>query len=417
MDLPISRRGAAASGAAILVAIIGGLLVGYILFLPPAQREALLFGDNAPPAGGGPGYGPGVFTQYGPVLVLTASPGTLRLLKFPVAEHDIPSTTIFTRIDTEEIKLIESAIVKNGIFARSNLAMTFDADREASRNYVLSFNVDQPGAGSMRVLLNGNVVYERPIREANPQPIVLPFDYIVDGENVLEIRVGSAPFWRANTYALRNVLVTADIMDVQGAHSMQTFSIPEQELASFDAAQLQFVPDCDPKKAGRLMVQLNTRLVRTPDNQTLELPNVLFNGYADCGVLFKTDVPKEYLREGENTVIFASQGGEFVIDRIKMVIRLKQNDYPTYYFNLPAEMYDGLDAGSSHLRLTLTFTDYRNVKTGEIVINGFVQSFSTKEYAYQAIIDPGILTPGPNTIQIAPHVDKLDVAEVKIELV
>jgi hypothetical protein len=148
---------------------------------------------------------------------------------------------------------------------------------------------------------------------------------------------------------------------------------------------------------------------------TEQVPNVIYSGLPDCGVLFKTDIPKEALRT-QNNILFSSMG-QYVIDRVKLVVQLKKNDYPVYYFNLPKGMFDTIDAGRGQLRLTMTFTDYRNVKNGEVVINGFVQTFNTKEYVYQAIIDPGILTPGPNTIQIAPHVDTLDVAEVKIELV
>jgi len=412
-----SRRGQNASQAAILVAIIGGLLVAYILFLPPAEREQLLFGNGGTGGNGGNGGG-GVFTQYGPVLVFKDTPGTLRLLKSTISEHNIPSATIYTKINTEEIKSIDSAIVKNGVFARQDLDIEFTADRQAGRNFLLSFNVDQAGDAPLRVLLNGHLLYERPIADRTPSPIPLPIDYLVDGTNHLVLQtddVGLA-FWASNTYFLHNILITADILDISGATAAQSFSIPQEELDGFDSAQLQFVPECKPAEAGRLIVNLNSVTVRGPGNATQQVPNVLYSGLPDCGVLLKTDVAKEALQPGDNRILFASQG-QYIVDRIKLVVHLKQNDYPVYYFNIPKDMYDALDASHGQLRLTLTFSDYRDVKTGEVVINGFVQSFSTQDYTYQAVIDPGILTPGPNTIKIAPHADKLDVAELKIELV
>jgi hypothetical protein len=416
-----SRRGESAGNTAILVAIIGGLLVGYILFLPPAEREKILFSDGSGGSysGGGtyPGGGQGVFTQYGPVLVFRDTPGTLRLVKSPVVEHNIPSVTIYTTVNTLPVKAIDSAVVKNGVFARHDLDIAFSAERQSSRNFLLSFNVDEAGESPLRIVLNGHLIYERPVRERSPAPVPLPMDYLVDGENHLVIQsndIGVA-FWKSNTYLLHNILLSADVIDISNAESSQSFAIPVEELGTVESAQLQFVPECDPKKAGRLAVVLNSRVFSGANNTTVEQPNVIYSGMPDCGVMFKADVAKEALLPN-NRIVFSSSG-QYVIDRVKLVTHLKQNDYPVYYFNIPRDMYDSLDAGKGQLRLTLTFTDYRNIKTGETVVNGFVQSFSTKDYVYQAVIDPGVLTPGPNTIQVAPHVDRLDVAEVKIELV
>lgn len=414
-----SRRGQNASQAAILVALIGGLLVAYILFLPPAQREALLFSDGGTWGGQGQGGNGGVFTGYGAVLVMRETPGTLRLLKSPLSEHNVPAATIYTQVNTQAVKEIDSAAIKNGVFARRALDVEFYADRRGSNNYLLSFNVDEAGTGRLRVILNGHLVYERPVRERSPAPIPLPVDYLVEGQNhlVIETDDPGLAFWRSNTYYLHSILITADVLDDTEAAVSQQFSISETEFGAMESAQLQFVPECNQQKAGRLIVQLNSKLVRVGPNRTEEVPNIVFNGLPDCGVLFKTDVAKEQLLKGENLLIFASQGGEYVVDRIKVIVRMKQNDYPIYYFNLPREMYDSVDIGEAQLRLTITFTDYRNQKDGEVVINGFVHAFHTQDYAYQAVIDPGTLTPGPNTIQIIPHIDKLDVAEVKLELV
>lgn len=415
-----SRRGQNAASAAILVALVGGALILYILMLPPAERERLLFSDGGGAGAGGGGYGGGgVFTQYGPVLIFQDTPGTLRAVKSSVSEHNVPSATIYTAINTQEVKFIDSAVIKNGVFARRALDAEFYVNRGAGNNYLLSFNVDEAGTGRLRVILNGHLVYERPVRERSPSPIPLPSDYIVDGENhiIIESDDPGFAFWRSNTYVLHNILVSADMLDDSSSVVAQQFTISEEEFESFESAQLQFVPDCNQRDAGRLIVQLNSKVVRVEGNRTAEVPMILYSGLPDCGVMFKTDVSKDQLRQGENTLIFASQDGQYVIDRIKLLVRMKQNDYPVYYFNLPREMYDTLDAGDGQLRLTITFTDYRAMKSGEIVVNGFVQSFNVQDYAYQAVLDPGILTPGPNTLQIIPHIDRLDVAEVKIELV
>ncbi len=418
-----SRRGQTASGSAVLIAIIAGFLLLYILFLPPAERDQLLFGGDGGFGGqswSGGGSGGGSFTQYGPVLVLTETPGTLRFLRSPIQEHNIPTSTIFTRINTQVVKSIDSGIVKNGIFAKKDMSIPFTPGKEGSGNYLLSFSLEEAGSGPLRILINGNQIYERPIREPSPPPIQLPTDYFVEGENVITLQTDDTglAFWQPNAYKLRNIQISADVIDQSGSVSEQTFSVSEEEIGAFRAAQLEFIPDCDPSNAGRLVVHLNDRLVRDSDNNTFTVPNILYTGLVDCGVRFKTDVPKEYLRVGENRLFMAAvQGGQYVVDNIKLTLEMRQSDYPVYYFNLPMEMYEGIDLGYGQLVLTMTFTDYRNVKSGEVVVNGFVQSFSTQDYVWQAVIDPGIINPGPNTIQIAPHVDRLDVAELKLEIV
>lgn len=418
----LPARGQSASSAAILVAIIGAIIILYILFLPPGEREQLLFGDEGVPGPGGGSYqggGQGVFTQRGPLSLLTAVPGTLRQQRFPTEEHDIPSATIFTKIETEEIKHIDSAIVKAGVFSSKDVAVDFQASKQGMTNYLLSFNVRQTGEGPLRILLNGRLIYERPLAEGTPSPIALPMDYIEDGTNTIRLETDSAgmAFWKANAYVLGNILVSADRIDQSGSVSQQTFSMQERELQSMESAELRFVPECDPRKAGRLTVQLNSRTVQDGQNSTMEVPNTLYTGFVDCGVLFKTDVPREHLRVGENRLLFASQGGQYIVDRIKLIVNLKEQDYPVYYFNLDPELYDSLDLGQGALRMTVRFADFRQEKRGEVVLNGFVQSFQTQEYVYQALIDPGIVVPGPNTIQIIPHVDRLDIAELRVELI
>ncbi len=422
MDSSCARRGQGASGAAILIAIIGGMFVLYILFLPPSFREELLFGDQA---GGGQGGGPsvtgggsgGVFAGYGPTLILTAVPGTLRLQRSPVEEHTIPSATIFTSVQTQEIKSIDSALVKSGVFSSRGLEITFEASK-GTGNYLLSFNVPKAASSPLRVEVNGQPLFERILTPGTPPPIMIPADILVEGENRITLStegVGLA-FWKSNAYYLTNILISADTVDTSGSMSQQTFSVSEREMLTMERAELQFVPECDPRKAGRLTVQLNSRFVRGEDNQTIQLPNTLYTGFVDCGVLFKTEVPREFLQQGVNTMLFASDGGQYVIDRIKLLVYLPENDYPVYYFNLAPDMFDALDQGASVARLTLNFADYRVLKRGEVVINGFVQSFETNDLGYQALIDPAILTPGPNSIQVIPRVDALNVAEVRVEL-
>jgi len=396
------RRGeGAANSAAILVALIGVLLVIYILALPPEDRNRLLNGGGAECTGQGCAQGGG---GSGPVLILAETPGTLQLQASPQVEHKLPSTTVFTVTETAAIKEVAGLYLKNSLFSKEGASVSFEASPRSSGNYLLSFNVDYAG-GSLSILLNGEQIYNGVIAEPSPQPIELPYDLLEEGKNEIVFLVGDVgfAFWKKNEYRLRNVLISADVTDFSGSQSEQHFSLGEQEYSQLEHAQLELVPDCDPRKAGRLVIEANKKL--------------LYNGYPDCGVMNRLDISKETLRAGDNAIVFVSDTGSYLLDRIQVVSYLKEQEYPLYYFNLPLEMYEPIDEGANELILTMRFADYRAEKRGEIIINGFVQSFSSKDYVFQAVIDPGIVMPGPNTVQIIPHVNKLDVAELKIELV
>ena len=393
-----------ASSAAVLVALIGLLLIGYILTISPADRAALLQGSGGGYGGsGGGGYGGG-YGGSGPLLIMTETPGTLKIQPSPVVEHSLPSTTVFTSVNTLVIKELSSLRIKNSLFTRNGGIFTFDVDGIAAERFLLSFNVDD-AKGNLIIVLNGKEIFNEYVTEKSPQPIVLPQDYLKDGENELVFLAGDVgyKFWTSNRYQLRNILVSADAIDFRAATSEQLFNLPQQEFSQLEYAQVTFIPECDPRAAGRLIIDVNGKLI--------------YSGYPDCGVLNKIDVGQDLLVSGSNKVLFVSDQGSYLLDRIRIVSYLQEQDYPVYYFNLPLELYESLDVGDGQLLLTMRFADYRPEKRGEVTINGFVQAFQASEYVYQAAIDPNILLPGPNTIQVLPHVDVLNVAELRIEMI
>lgn len=399
-----SRKAQAnASSAAILVALIGLLLIGYVLTIPPADREALL---NTGETGG---YGSnGRLPAYtgntaGPLVVMIETPGTLELQASPVVEHAIPSTTVFTATNTVAVKELSSLYLKNSLFSRQAASFRFNTSNLQSERFLLTFNVEE-AQGDLIITLNGNLIYHQTVTERSPQPILLPQDYIRE-ENELVFSTSGVGyrFWSRNEYQLRNVLISTDAVDFRGAVSEQHFAMPEQEYNQLEYAQLSLIPECDPRHAGRLVMEINGRLI--------------YSGYPDCGILNKIDLSKEFVRAGDNRVVFVSEEGSYLLDRIQVISYLQEQNHPVYYFNLPLDIYEPLDIGDAQLILTMRFADYRAEKRGEIIINGFVESFQAGEYVFQAALDPNIIVPGPNTIQIIPHVNKLDIAELRIEMI
>ncbi len=397
----VSRRGQEfRASTPLVILLVGAILILYILFLPPAQREALLSGTGG---GGGGGYlPPGPGPVGGGVVLMDKYVGTL-LAKGPDSvEHAMPSTTVFTATNTEEVKFIDSMTVKKSAFSSQEASLTFRADPRVATNYLLTFNVDQAN-GPLQILLNSKPIFDRVVTTRSPEPIKLPAEYL-RAENTLTFRAGGSGwrFWRANNYGLRNILVSADVTSYQGSFSEQHFTITPDEHQMLERGLLEFVPQCDPRQTGRLTVTVNGKL--------------LYAGFIDCGVLTRQDVARELLTIGDNRVGFTSNKGSYTIDRLKLVSLLKRQEYPVFYFNLPPDMFQQANVFAGRVVLTLRFTDGNSLKRGSVVINGFTDTFQTKNYHYQATLDPNILIPGANSVQIAPQGEALHVAELRVEL-
>jgi len=67
--------------------------------------------------------------------------------------------------------------------------------------------------------------------------------------------------------------------------------------------------------------------------------------------------------------------------------------------------------------LTLRFSEGNQLKRGVVVINGYKHAFETSGFHYQATVDPNVLIPNANALQILPQDQKLEVAEMRVELV
>src|SRR3989338_1984156 len=100
----LCRKGQA-GGAAVLVAAIVGLMLLYILFLPPDERAALL-GENTT----GPNVSKGIGDDARTLLL--EKPGTLFKSNQEEFEHRINSFNLFAKSEDGIIKSVESIYIE-----------------------------------------------------------------------------------------------------------------------------------------------------------------------------------------------------------------------------------------------------------------------------------------------------------------
>ncbi|MBW3022993.1 hypothetical protein KY308_02730, partial [Candidatus Woesearchaeota archaeon] len=133
-----AQEGKGGAKAATLVAIIMGLVLLYILFLPPSEREELLniTHENATTLAGNA-------TAQENVTLLLEHPGILEYLSTTEYEKSIPPLSLYTKTEALTLQAAEAVTVKSSWFSQQAYNLTFNiADLKYTENIILSFNVE-----------------------------------------------------------------------------------------------------------------------------------------------------------------------------------------------------------------------------------------------------------------------------------
>jgi hypothetical protein len=386
---------ASGAGAAILVAIITALIVIYILFLPPAEREALLEGNHTGNEGGSSSV------INGNLTIFTESPGRLDYLSQKSVEHTLPSVNLYTKTKAIELESMQSVYVKNAWFDKSTFNITFPIeDFENTDNIQMVFNVKK-ASGMLNLKLNGYDIYNNEITSVNIEPITLQKSLLKD-RNTIDISVSGVgwKFWRTNEYILENIKMTGSYTDKSNQESSVVFQVSEAEKNNLDRVYVKFFPECDIKKVDKLEISLNN--------------NQLFSSVPDCGMQRSLEISPHYLLSDENTLTFRTTEGQYLIDNLAVKSDLKEQIFPTYYFELNKTLLKDITDNKINSMLYLLFVDDVEKKQAELTINTHKAGIDTSDREYSLNIN-SYVREGNNVIQIKPK-KTLDVVEMKLVL-
>ncbi|MBW2967765.1 hypothetical protein KY362_04720 [Candidatus Woesearchaeota archaeon] len=382
--LGFSKKAQDAGQAATLIAIIALLIIFYLLFIPPSFRDQILEGNGTTTSAGAKGAD----SEVGEAL-LKASPGTLTPLSAEEVEHNIPSVTLYSKKKSETLGVQSAIEVKSSIFAAKKGILGFKVDdADNTENILLSF-VDQTHKGQLMIRLNGNEVFSGSINQENPEPVRLNPQYVQRGPNTIEFEAAhpGLAFWRVNKHELRNVQVTGDVKDISQQQSRNIFIVTGTEKANVKRAILRFTPECVQGRVGKLNVLVNQHSV--------------YYSVPDCGGRAVIEFTPDMLREGENSIVFDSEEGSYLVDLIRITSELKEVIQPAYYFELTESTLEDVRDGKYNLVLKLTFTEGSEMKSGKLVINGRETSIYQRERTYEKNINDYVID-GNNAIKLTP---------------
>jgi len=381
--LASSKKAQDASSAATLIAVIALLIIFYLLFIPPSFRDQILEGNETTGT-----TGTSSSTSKEPVM--KASPGTLSKISSEEMEHNIPSVVLYSKKESKVLSSVGALSVKESIFGTKAAALQLNIeDLENTDNILLTF-VDKKMKGGLIVKVNGNEIFNGEIAQENPEPLVIDKKFLVRGTNNIEFeaeKVGFA-FWRVNRHNLQSVQVTGEIKDISKQMSRNIFIVSATEKSNVKRSILRFTPDCITGKTGKLNVLINQHSV--------------YYSVPDCGGHIAIEFTPDALREGENTIVFDSEEGNYLVDLIRITSEMKEVLQPAYYFEITSAVMSDVRDGKYSLMLKLKFTDDNEQKSGILNINGRETSIFQTEIEYEKNINDYVIE-GNNAIKIVPE--------------
>lgn len=386
-------RAQSGMNAAMLVAILAGLIIIYIIFLPSEDRLDLI-GENISDGGSG--------IDRGEKILLEDKEIIMEVIGEDEIDHDLPSVNLYTSTEANVLKEENSIYVKNGWFDKEDKEMEFKVgDVDNTKNMLISFDAKK-SKGRLILTLNNYEIFNNKIEKVNVDPIKISKDY-VGSTNQLKFEVSGvgAAFWSTNEFLLENFKITADVTDISTRESVISFIVPRSESKNIEKARLRFVPECRPENVGILDILINN--------------HVIYSSVPDCGTPRPLDFHPMHIITGENKLTFRSDRGRYLIDQIKITTELEEQPSYTYFFEIDKDDFEDIQDDKKSVNLTFYFVDDREDKEAEIIVNNR-KTFMTRhsDFEWSTNIDR-FVEEGSNSIKIIPE-ERLEIRKLQIIL-
>lgn len=384
----MQKKGQSGMNAAILVAIILGLIILYIVYLPTADKEKLFYNKTSSKSS----------SEESENTLLLEYPKRLDKVE-DIDKKEIPNVYLLKTTQAKEIEKFNPFSIRNGVFDKKDRTFTFSVDNlENSDNFLLSFNAKKY-KGTLMVRLNDEIIYENIITSGSPEPVSLKKDLLKE-ENTLEFGVSSVGFrfWSTNEYSLENLKITADFTDISRQKSQNVFTLTQTEYNNLEKVNLRFVPYCSGiTEVGMLDISVNNQNV--------------FSAVPVCDDPYKQIIPVNFVNAGENFIVFSTGKGSYSIEQIEMEFDVKDTKRSIYYFEVNDTNWEKILDGDDVI-LEMEFVDDEENKRADVNINGHYTNIDQEEKDYSKIIN-NRLEEGNNYIEIKPKTI-LEIKELKI---
>ncbi|MBU0470493.1 MAG: hypothetical protein KKA62_02825 [Nanoarchaeota archaeon] len=393
-------QGGPAGGAAVLIAIIAVLIVGFVILIPPQERAKLLEDSSVSSSAGQSQVIGGAVIEKN---LLKESPGRIDYLSQREVEHPLPVVNIYTKTEAKVLAEKNVVYVKKSLFSEEGSKFTFEIpDLENTNSPLLNFEIVGENKGKLIINLNDEELFNAEV-QAGSKTVKIPKNLLKE-QNVVTFAVSSpgAAFWSTNEVSLEKIKFIADVTSVEAQQSKNVFLVSETEKKNLQKAVLKFQPSCEMDEVGKLTILANNRLI--------------YSGVPDCDLaMVPIEFSPENVYQGENEILFQTDRGSYLLSHVLIESKLKEVEYPTYYFDLSYEEYKAVTDGKLRLRLIISFVDVVARKYGNLGYNGHIKYFDTKEMSETMDLSDDVVQ-GANALKIQP-MKTLEIREIRVDLV
>jgi len=391
-----------ATAVSVLVAIIALFMILYVLLLPPAERAELLNLTVEDEAADGNGVSVVGEKVKGAEIILSEKPGEVSLDLKDENVHNLNSVGLFVKSQAENIDLVNTLSISRSTFSDKFQEVAFDLDDlDDVEELNLIFFVER-AKGKLFVDLNGNNVFNIELDEDKLRSVNLPVRFL-SRNNVVKFYVESPGFiFVANKYDLSDVSLRKQFK-LSNIKSQRKVSLSAIELNNLDKATLEYTLYCEEvnKREGRLRIDVNGFL--------------LYSDIVRCGQGFsRIEVDKDFLEKGDNVFEFSIDKGDYTLEQLEFITKLKGGALLTYSFFLEDEEFDDIWDGRREAELELIFGS-AGEKSARFEINGESIRMKTSDNDFSRDVS-GLVKEGNNIIKIIPDDEfVIDLMEITIK--
>jgi len=363
------------SNVAVFVLLLGLFLAIYVLLLPPADREALLYNTTA--------ENNNEQQETSETIILEQSPGILKPSKKDEIIHKIDSINLYSKEEPKVKDLSSSLYLDKSLTSQTKRNFIFNIDDLQNLESASLIFISTESKGNLIIILNNVIVYDSKI--SGLANVILPKDLLQDTNNI-EFSVSSPGLniFGKNVYRLSSIKIRENYQ-LTNSRESRDIILNEQENGD---AELSFFLYCNiPEQGARLRISFNNEEVK---NEIISCTTV--------GREIKID--RDVIEKGINTLTFQIDKGDYIFNDIELKVKTEFKGAVNYKFALTEDEYDKILSEDKEAILFLEFNNDER-KTADISINGKEFSIDTNDIDYERDISR-LVREDNNFIRITP---------------
>ncbi len=379
------------SGATVasLIGVITIILLFYIIFLPPSEREKLLTEERLIDQI----EGRNIFFQ----------------------EQTFPSLHLF---ETEEAIIADTInpfrIKKTIFWEEQKNKTTYLSDPENIKRLILTFQAPAR-KGILNIWFNGVHLYRNQLLQETAEPVEIPIQLIKQKNDLIFTVEGN--LLQKKEYEITDAKLIADVAEKKKLKSETSFVISREEMNNVEKLKFRFFARCTQKNTGQLIIKINEKIA--------------FKQTPTCGRENIINIARQELKVGRNIMKVELESGELTIEGAVLsptrTMDYSYNIYERdYYYDAYRDLYrDGVKRftlgrltyeeildGRKNVEMIIRFSERGNNRA-EIDVNGRILRADQTNIIYARDIS-SLAEEGTNTIRIISTTTPIESIDVDI---